>query len=163
MNVLFVLGRIALVAIFVVSGAQKLMDIAGTADEIQSKLVIPPALTDLTSQIEATVGMPIWQILAIVVAVIELVGGLLIAFNILMRTMAVILLIFVAVAAFYTHDFWNFWNLPAGPDRINNMTQALKDLSAIGALLVVAAWPRRASVSEGPLNERGMHQRVEPL
>ena len=160
MNVLFALGRIALVVIFIISGAQKLMDIAGTADEIQSKLVIPPALTDVTSQIEATVGMPIWQILAIVVAVIELVGGLLIAFNILMRTMAVILLIFVAVAAFYTHDFWN---LPAGGDRINNMTQALKDLSAIGALLIVAAWPRRALASEGPLNERPMHQRVEHL
>src|SRR5262249_11909280 len=108
MNVLFALGRIALVVIFIISGAQKLMDIAGTADEIQSKLVIPPALTDVTSQIEATVGMPIWQILAIVVAVIELVGGLLIAFNILMRTMAVILLIFVAGGGVFLPPFLYF-------------------------------------------------------
>ena len=35
MNVVFALGRIALVAIFIVSGAQKLIDIAGTADQIR--------------------------------------------------------------------------------------------------------------------------------
>jgi putative oxidoreductase len=155
MNAVFTVGRIALVVIFIISGAQKLLDIAGTADQIQSKLVIPSALTDLTSQIEATLGMPIWQTLAILVALIEVVGGLLIAFNVLTRTVAVVLLLFVAVTTFHFHDFWN---LPAGPDRINNMNHALKNLSLIGAFLMLAAWPRRPVIVEAP-----EHERVEPL
>jgi|SRR5262245_161047 len=155
MNAVFTLGRIALVMIFIISGAQKLLDIAGTADHIQSKLVIPPALTDITSQIEATLGMPIWQTLAIVVALIEVVGGLLIAFNVMTRTMAVVLLIYTAVAAFYFHDFWN---MPTGADRVNNMIHALKNLSIMGAFLMLAAWPRRVVVAGAP-----EHERLEPL
>jgi len=41
MNAAFTIGRIALVVIFIISGATKFLDIAGTADMIQSKLVIP--------------------------------------------------------------------------------------------------------------------------
>ena len=160
MNGAFTLGRILLVVIFIISGALKLLDIAGTADMIQSKLVIPSVLTDVTSQIEATLGMPIWQILAIVVALIELLGGLLIAFNVLTRTMAVVLLLFVAVTTFYFHDFWN---LPPGADRTNNVNHAMKNLSVIGALLMLAAWPRRAVIVEAPAHERVVHERVEPL
>jgi putative oxidoreductase len=160
MNLAFTLGRIALVVIFIISGAQKLWDIAGTADQIQSKLTIPPALADMTSQIEATVGMPIWQILAIAVALIEVVGGLLIAFNVLTRTAAVVLLVYTAIATFYFHDFWY---LPAGADRTNNVTHALKNLSIIGAFLMLAAWPRRRVIAEAPAHERVVHERVEPL
>jgi putative oxidoreductase len=154
MNVAFTLGRIALVAIFIISGAQKLLDIAGTADQIQSKVAIPAALSDITSQIEATLGMPIWQTLAILVALIEVVGGLLIAFNVLTRTVAVILLLFAAVTTFYFHDFWR---MPDGPEKVNHMTHALKNLSIIGALLMLAAWPRRV-VADAP-----EHERLEPL
>src|SRR5215475_3646747 len=96
MNVPFTLGRIALVVIFVISGAQKLTDIAGTAAQIESKLTVLSEFPDLTSQIEATVGMPTARILAIAVALLEVLGGLLIAFNVFARTMAVILLLFVA-------------------------------------------------------------------
>jgi putative oxidoreductase len=144
MNAAFTLGRIALVVVFVFSGAQKLFDIAGTADQIQAKITIPTQLTDVTSQIEATLGMPIWQVLAIAVALVEIVGGLLIAFNVLARTAAVVLLLFTAVTTFYYHDFWNM----AGADRTNNLTHALKNLSIIGALLMLAAWPRRVVLAE---------------
>jgi putative oxidoreductase len=160
MNAAFTLGRIALVAIFIISGAQKLLDIAGTADQIQSKLFIPSTLTDLTSQIEGALGMPIWQVLAIVVALIELVGGLLIAFNVLTRTIAVVLLLFTAVTTFYFHDFWN---MPTAAERTNNIIHALKNLSIAGALLMLAAWPRRAMIVEAPEHERVLHERGEPL
>jgi uncharacterized membrane protein YphA (DoxX/SURF4 family) len=160
MNVPFTLGRIALVVLFILSGAQKLTDIAGTADQIQAKFAIPSALADMTSQIEATVGMPIWQILAILAAMIEVVGGLLIAFNVFARTMAVILLLFTAVTTFYMHDFWN---MPSGPERMNNMVHALKNLSIIGGLLILASWPRRVTIIEGVGNERMVEERVEPL
>ena len=92
--------------------------------------------------------MPIWQVLAIVVAMVEIVGGLLIAFNVLARTAAVVLLIFTAVTTFYYHDFWNM----AGAERTNNLILALKNLSIIGALLMLAAWPRRVVVE--PSGER---------
>jgi putative oxidoreductase len=160
MNAAFTLGRIALVAIFIISGAQKLLDIAGTADYIQSKVTIPSALTETTGQIEAAVGMPIWQVLAIVVALIELVGGLLIAFNVLTRAAAIMLFLFVAVTTFYMHDFWN---LPSGPDKSNNMIHALKNLSMMGAFLMLAAWPRRAVIVETTVPERVVHERSEPL
>jgi uncharacterized membrane protein YphA (DoxX/SURF4 family) len=158
MNVAFTLGRIALVVVFVFSGIQKLTDISGTADQIQSKLVIPAALGDVVSQVEGAVGMPIWQILAILAAVIEIAGGLLIAFNVLTRTAAVVLLIYTLVATFFFHDFWNM----TGPDRATNMILALKNLSIIGALLMLAAWPRRAVIVETAVDGR-VHERVEPL
>jgi putative oxidoreductase len=139
-NLPFTLGRIAVVLIFIISGVQKLMDIAGTADQIRSKVVIPAQLSDLASQFEATAGISIWQGLAIVAAIIELLGGVLIAFNVRTRTMAVVLLMFAAVTTVYFHDFWN---MPDGPGRVSNMFHALKNLSIIGALLMLAAWPRR--------------------
>jgi len=114
----------------------------------------------VTSQIEATLNMPIWQVLAIVVALVEVVGGLLIAFNVLTRTMAVILLLFTAVTTITFHDFWNV----TGPDRINQMTHAMKNLSIMGALLMLAALPRRRQVIvDVPTHERVTDERVEPL
>lgn len=160
MNVPFTLGRIALVVIFIISGAAKLTDIAGTAAQIESKLTILSEFPDLTSQIEATVGMPTTKILAIAVALLEVLGGLLIAFNVFARTMAVVLLIFVAVTTFYIHDFWN---MPTGAERTNNMLHALKNLSIMGGFLILASWPRRAVFFEGPAHERVVQERVEPL
>ena len=138
MSVAFTVGRIALVVIFIYSGANKFIDISGTADAIQSKLAIPSELGDFVSQIETATGMSIWQILAIVVAAVEIVGGLLIAFNVLTRTAAVILLIFTVVTTFYFHDFWN---QPA-PENARTLIEALKNLSLIGALFMIAGYGR---------------------
>jgi putative oxidoreductase len=149
----FAVGRIALVAIFIFSGANKFLDISGTADAIQSKLTIPSELSDLTSQIEAATSMSIWQILAIVVAAVEVIAALLIAFNVLARTAAVVLLLFVAVTTFYFHDFWNMTN-PA--ETANQRMHALKNLAIMGALLMLASWPRRTAAESGP-------DRLEPL
>jgi putative oxidoreductase len=153
MNVAFTLGRIALVVLFVFSGVGKLLDIPGTAEMLQSKVAIPAALADLTSQIAATVGMPIYQILAIVLGVIEVGCALLIALNILTRTAAVVLLIYTAVTTYYFHDFWNM----AGADRSGNLIAALKNLSIIGAFLMLAAWPRRWGAAEASASERHEH------
>jgi putative oxidoreductase len=139
MNLVFTLGRIALVLMFVYSGAVKLLDIAGTGASIASKITIPPEINDAVSQIVATVGLPIDQILAIIIGVIEVVAGLLIAFNVLTRTAAVVLLIFMALTVFHYHDFWNL----QGPERQDQMIHAMKNLSIMGAFLILIAWPRR--------------------
>jgi len=162
MNWPFTVGRVLLVVLFVFSGVQKLLDVPGTAEEIAkvgTTIAFPAAVSDAAGQVADAVKMSVPEILAICVGVVEVAAGLLIAFNILTRTAAVILLIFTAVATFYAHDFWNM----TGPDRANNMIHALKNLSIMGAFLMLAAWPRRRVVVEEADHERVGHDRVEPL
>jgi uncharacterized membrane protein YphA (DoxX/SURF4 family) len=145
MNLAYAAGRVALVAMFIFSGVVKLLDIAGTAAQISSKVAIPFVLTDLVVQIETAVGMPRYELMAIAAGVIEILGGLLIAFNVLTRTSAIVLLLYTIAATFYFNDFWN---MPAGTDRTSNMAHALKNLSLVGAFLILAALPRRIWVTE---------------
>jgi len=151
----FAIGRIALVAIFIISGVQKFVAISATADAIQSRLAIPSELSDIVSQIEAATSMSIWQILAIAVASIEVIAALLIAFNVLTRTAAVVLVIFSLVATFYFHDFWN---VASAAERTNQMNHALKNLSIMGGLLMLVALRRRRDVAEETSGAR-----LEPL
>jgi uncharacterized membrane protein YphA (DoxX/SURF4 family) len=76
--------------------------------------------------------------LAIAAGAIELLCGLMIALNFGARFAAVVLILFVAAATFYFHDFWN----QTGADARNNLVQSLKNLSIIGALLIVAGTTR---------------------
>ena len=99
---------------------------------------------NIALQMEAAIGMPIWQILAITAALVELVAGLLILFNVFTRTAALVLFIYTAVIIFHVHDFWN---MAAGPDR-TSIVHALKDLSIMGAFLVLVAWPRRPVIAK---------------
>lgn len=139
------IGRILFAALFIVSGASKLLELAATTQEISTKVVIPAFLTTYTGQLEAAAEMPIAQILAITAGAIELVCGLLIALNFGARFFAIILVLFVGVATFYFH---NFWDLAAGAERTNNMIHALKNLSLIGGLFMVAGLPRFSRQAE---------------
>ena len=76
--------------------------------------------------------MKLPQLLAIFVGVVEVVAGLLIAFNLATRGAAFVLVIFTIVATFYFHAFWNM----SGPPFQENMIHALKNLSIIGGLLI---------------------------
>ena len=140
------LGRILFAVLFILSGATKLFDIAATAQEISAKVVLPELLAPYTAQLEGASGMPIAQILAITAGVVELVCGLLIALNFGARFFAIVLVLFVIVATYYFH---NFWDAAAGPERMNNIVHALKNLSLIGALLMIAGLPRRIVEPEG--------------
>jgi putative oxidoreductase len=68
-------------------------------------------------------------------------------FGIGTRLAALALIIYVGVVSFYFHDFWNM----AGPDRAANMTSALKNLSMIGALLILFAFGSRPAASRAPV------------
>ena len=57
---------------------------------------------------------------------------------------AIILILFVAAATFYFHDFWN----QTGPEARGNLVHALKNLSLIGALFMIAGSSRSAKVQE---------------
>jgi len=132
MNILLIVGRIAFVLVFILSGVQKLLDLSATSAMIESKLVVPPILIDVETQLRDLTGMPLPRLLAIVAGLVEIGGGLLIAANVGIRIAAAGLIIFTAAATWLFHPFW----MMSGPEQTNNMAHALKNLSLIGALLV---------------------------
>jgi uncharacterized membrane protein YphA (DoxX/SURF4 family) len=137
------LGRVLFAVLFVISGASKLLDLAATT-QMTERIVLPAALATYTSQLESMTGMPMAQMLAIAAGTIELLCGLMIALNFGARFAAIVLILFVAAATFYFHDFWN----QTGADARNNMIHALKNLSIIGALFIIVGTVRAVPVSQ---------------
>jgi putative oxidoreductase len=135
MQVLFTIGRAVFALIFIFDGAQRLMDIAGTAAIINSKLTMPPAVIGATSYMETALGMSTSQFLAILTGAVEGTAGFLVAFNVGVRLMAALLILFTAVHIYYVHDFWNM----TGEARNSNIAPAMQSVSIIGALLVFIA------------------------
>jgi len=111
------IGRIALVVIFLMSGFQKFTDLGGVAGMLAAK------------------NLPQPMILATLAAITEVAGGLLIAVGLQTRAVALGLLVFTAIATYFFHDFWN---QAAGPEQANNMIHAMKNLSMCGAFLMLA-------------------------
>jgi uncharacterized membrane protein YphA (DoxX/SURF4 family) len=141
-------GRILFAVLFIYSGASKLFDIKLTTDFIAAKVTIPDAIAPYTQQLETMAGMPFMQLLAISVGAFEIIAGLMIALNFLTRFFAILLIFFVLAATFYFHDFWN---QPA-PDNAKTLLDALKNLSIIGALFIIAGYgrgPRRLDSAYG--------------
>ena len=136
MPALITFGRILFAVLFVYTGATKLFAIQATSDFIAAKVAIPSLLAPYTAQLESMSGMSTPQMLAIGVGAFEVIAGLMIAFNFLARFFAILLIIFVLVATFYFHDFWN----QAPPDSARTLIEALKNLSLIGALFIIAGY-----------------------
>jgi uncharacterized membrane protein YphA (DoxX/SURF4 family) len=136
MSILFLVGRIAFVAIFIFSGITKLMGIAATAAYIQSKFIIPAALATVVTTAEGATGFTGYQLLAIAVGVIEILFPILIIFNILTRFSALVMLVFTAAVTFVMHDFWNMTD---AAQQAVNQTMALKNLSIMGGFLILMA------------------------
>ena len=138
MPALITFGRVLFAVLFIYTGATKLFGIQQTADFIASKVGIPSLLAPYTSQLETMTGMTTPQMLAIGVGGFEIIAGLMIALNFGARFFAILLIIFVTVATFYFHDFWN----QAPPDNAKTLIEALKNLSLIGALFIIAGYGR---------------------
>ena len=137
-------GRVLFAVLFIYTGATKLFGIQQTADFIASKVTIPTLLAPYTSQLETMTGMPMPQLLAISVGGFEIIAGLMIAVNFGARFFAILLIIFVLMATFYFHDFWN----QSAPDNAKTLIDALKNLSIIGALFMIAGYGRGPRSSE---------------
>jgi putative oxidoreductase len=131
-------GRILFAVLFIYSGATKLFAIQATADSIAAKIVIPALVTPYTSQLETMTGMSSPHLLAIAFGVFEIISGLMIALNFGARFFAILLIFFVAAATFYFHDFWN----QSPPENAKALMDALKNLSIIGALFMIAGYGR---------------------
>ena len=117
-DAMLAIGRILIAIIFVSSGIEKFMDLGATASAIGAK------------------GPPYANVLAVLTAIVEAGGGLLIVFGWQTRLAALALAIFSAVAAYYFHDFWN---QPPGSEHTNNMIHFMKNVSIIGGFLMLCA------------------------
>jgi putative oxidoreductase len=111
------IGRIALIVLFIMSGIAKFTDIAGTAAYVASK------------------GLPAPTVLAVLAGLAEVVGSVLIVIGWQTRLVALALLVYTLIAAYFFHDFWH---LPQGAERLDAMIHALKNVSIAGAFLMLA-------------------------
>ena len=128
MNVSFTLGRIFLSLVFIVAGIQKLMNVGGIAKMLEdNKVPIPEQIVQYLG------AVPKYEALGYLVAGVELVGGLMVMVGLWARWGAMMLAIFTAFTIVVVHHFWDM----EGAAYTGNMTQALKNLSIIGGLLLV--------------------------
>jgi putative oxidoreductase len=142
-------GRVLFAVLFIYMGATKLFGIQATAESIASKVGIPALLAPYTSQLETMTGMSTPQMLAIAVGSFEVIAGLMIALNFGARFFAIVLIFVVAAATFYYHDFWN--QPPPGDGKM--LVDALKNLSIIGALFMIAGYGRGSQTVEPAYGE----------
>jgi putative oxidoreductase len=130
MNVSFTLGRIFLSLVFIVAGIQKLMNVGGIAKMLEdNKVPIPEQIVQYLG------AVPKYEALGYLVAGVELVGGLMVLVGLWARWGAMMLAVFTAFTIVVVHHFWDM----QGAAFTGNLTQALKNLSIIGGLLLVFA------------------------
>jgi putative oxidoreductase len=130
MNAAYMLGRILLSLLFVVAGIQKLMNIRATADMVAAtKIPIPDDIVPYLG------GIPKYEALGYLVAAIELICGLMVLIGLKARWGALVLTVFTAATIILVHHFWDM----SGEAFNSNLTDALKNLSIMGGLLLVVA------------------------
>lgn len=114
---LVVVGRVLLALMFILAGYGKLTGIEGTAGYIASG------------------GLPFATALAVIVGLLELVGGLAIAVGFQARWAALALGLFTLAASVLFHKFWA---VPADQAFVQQL-MFMKNLSVAGGLFVLAA------------------------
>jgi len=115
-DVVILLARVLLMALFVISGWSKLTDFAGTVAYMEYlKTPMPSVAAGIAVAMEVGVG-------------IALLAG------VWVRPLSLALAIFVAGAALIGHPFWSM----IGAERALNLTHFLKDMSIMGGLLLLA-------------------------
>lgn len=131
-DVVYALGRAALTVVFITFGVIQFTS-------IDTYLAFPAVV-----QVSAlTNGMLTPIMIVYAVATIDLVGGVLVLIGFLTRFAAVVLFIFVGLTIYFVHHFWDM----EGAARAANMTNALKNLAMMGALLMlIVTGPGRLSV-----------------
>lgn len=114
---LVLVGRLLLALMFVLAGFSKLGGIEGTAAYI------------------ASAGLPMATALAVIVGLLELVGGIAIMLGYHARWAALALGLFTLAASLLFH---NFWSMPADKAFVQQL-MFMKNMSVAGGLFVVAA------------------------
>lgn len=117
-NPLALIGRVMLALIFITSGFGKIGGFEGTAGYIASK------------------GLPMASVVAALTILVELGGGLAVAFGFMTRWAALALAVFSVLAALIFHAYWG---VPA--DQVmGQQINFWKNVSIAGGFLVLAAF-----------------------
>lgn len=114
---LVIVGRVLLALMFIYAGFGKLTNLEGTAGYIASG------------------GLPMASVLAVIVGLLELLGGLAIAVGFQARWAALALGLFTLAASLLFHKFWA---VPAEQAFVQQL-MFMKNLSVAGGLFIVAA------------------------
>jgi putative oxidoreductase len=120
-------ARFLMPLLFIYAGITKFMNVGGIARALQASGLPMP-------QIELF-GLSRFALLGYLVALIEVVCGVMVALGYRTRAAALVLALFTVATIVVGHPFWTM----DGAARAANLTQALKNLSIISGLLIVAA------------------------
>jgi len=122
------LARALLSAIFIVVGFNKIMAIGGTVAYL------------------GRLGVPSPQIVAWIVAIFELVAGLMVLVGFRARWAAFALAVFTGVTIYLAHPFW----ATPSAQYTNQFNHAMKNVAIIGGFLLLAVFgPGRFSIDGG--------------
>jgi putative oxidoreductase len=111
------IARILIASLFLVIGVRKAMAFAGTAGYF------------------AKLGFPMPEAMTVIAILIEVGGAILLIIGWKTRWVAWILSLFVLIAAFSAHRFWEV----DASQMSDQLTQFLKNLAIVGGLLMLAA------------------------
>ena len=114
---LVVVGRILLALMFVISGAGKLGNLAGTAGYI------------------ASAGLPAASVLALATGLLEVIAGLALIVGFKARWAALALGVFTLLASVLFHAYWS---APADQQFVQQL-MFMKNLAVAGGMFLVAA------------------------
>jgi putative oxidoreductase len=124
-DAVLLVARLAMAAIFLPSGFQKLTHLATFAQSLSQR------------------GVPGAAELAPLAAGVEFLGALLILLGIRLRWAALLMAVFTAVAALVSHRFWEL----ADAERTQQQVQFMKNVAIIGGFLALfVAGPGRYAV-----------------
>ncbi|HZB37858.1 MAG TPA: DoxX family protein [Beijerinckiaceae bacterium] len=116
-NLVYAIGRVLLVALFIKSGVEKLIDPSGLAGMLSGK------------------AFPMPMVFAYLAGVAEVGLGILVAIGWQTRIAAFGLVAFTIVATLLAHNYWDM----TGAARRANETAFWKNLAIIGGLLMLMA------------------------
>ena len=115
-DIIVLLGRVALGAIFVKSGLQKLTALSAFAASLAGR------------------GIPESATWAVIGAMVEFVGGIMIITGLRVRAASLLMILFVIVATGISHRYWEFADAAA---RRAQESQFFKNLSILGGFLLL--------------------------
>lgn len=131
MHIAYTLGRVFIPIYFVVAGIQNALAISELSKMLADTTIpIPEQIVPYLG------GIPKYDALAYLFVAIEIICGLMVLAGFKARWAALVLVVYTACSIIFIHHFWDGM---AGPDLILHRTEALKDLSIIGGLLLVVA------------------------
>jgi putative oxidoreductase len=136
MTVAYTIGRIFLPILFLVNGIQKVINVGDMAKLLEaSGIVIPQQIVPYLEMVPYFGSMPKYELLGYLIAVIEIACGLMVLIGLKARWAALMLIVFTACTIIFVHHFWDM----EGAALIEARTEALKNLSIMGGLLLVVA------------------------